>query len=83
MVRARAEIFYKLELDPKCLTSWIRSRSRRKIDRLHNTGLIIVVHYRVGKSTDFQIVQTLPVPVLHNGTGNCELWKSLKPKRKK
>jgi hypothetical protein len=37
MVGAGAEIFDKLEPEPKFLTSW--SRSRTKMDRLRNTGL--------------------------------------------
>jgi hypothetical protein len=36
MVGAGAEIFDKLEPEPKFLTSW--SRSRTKMDRLRNTG---------------------------------------------
>jgi hypothetical protein len=40
MVGTGAEIFYKLEPDPKFLTSWSQSqtRSRTKMDRLRNTG---------------------------------------------
>jgi hypothetical protein len=39
MVGAGAEIFDKLEPEPepKFLTSWSRSRSRTKMDRLRNT----------------------------------------------
>jgi hypothetical protein len=39
MVGAGAKIFYKLEPEPelKILTSWSRSRSRTKMDRLRNT----------------------------------------------
>jgi hypothetical protein len=36
MVGAGAEIFDKLEPEPKFKTSW--SRSRTKMDRLRNTG---------------------------------------------
>jgi hypothetical protein len=45
MVGAGAEIFDKLETEPKFLTSW--SRSRTKMDRLRNTGgdtVIILVN---------------------------------------
>jgi hypothetical protein len=38
MVGAGAEIFDKLEPEPKFLTSW--SRSRTKMDRLRNTASI-------------------------------------------
>jgi hypothetical protein len=38
MVGAGAEIFDKLEPEPKFLTSWSQSWSRTKMDRLRNTA---------------------------------------------